>query len=84
MSTLINYLLSLLSEGGLYIALSLSIISVILSLIIAFNYAEKVYQYDQKKKEQKFIKIISFAVFQLTTFFFLVILAFEIYELISK
>jgi Na+/melibiose symporter-like transporter len=74
----------MLSEGGLYIALTITIILTILSLFLAFNYAEKVYQYEQKKKEQKFIKIMSFVVFQITNFFFLVILAFEIYELISK
>jgi hypothetical protein len=84
MTTLINYLLSLLSLNGLYIALTVTILLTLLSLLVSYLYAEKVYQYDQKKKEQKFIKIMCFVVFQLNSFFFLVILAFEIYELINK
>jgi len=84
MSTLINYLLSLLSEGGLYIALTITIILIILSLFLAFNYAEKVYQYDQTKKDKKIWIVMFWVSVQLTNFFFLVVLSFEIYDLISK
>jgi heme/copper-type cytochrome/quinol oxidase subunit 2 len=84
MTTSINYLLSLLSEGGLYIALTITIILIILSLFLAFNYAEKVYQYDQTKKDKKIWIVMFWVSVQLTNFFFLVVLSFEIYDLISK
>lgn len=84
MTTLINYLLSLLSLEGLYIALAVTVFLTLLSLYIAYNFAEKVYQYEQSKKESRIWIIMFWVSLQITNFFFLLILSFHIYDLISK